>query len=258
MTEVRRLYVLLCGYEILEKSISTSDRGGRFVLSEPVSAYLLDTRSGWVLVDAGLNSELVHDPALRERFYTGRGWRPPVILPEHELMAQLDQIGVRPAQIDRVVLTHMHMDHAGNLKHFRHARVFVQRAEHAYAFSPDHAPAWFEHDYDLPGLRWELVDGDWELMPGVRGLLTRGHTPGHQSLVVELPRSGPLVITGDVGDLEENFHHEVLPGERVDDDAARASIRRLNQIAAERGARLLIGHDPQLVQQLRLAPEYYD
>jgi N-acyl homoserine lactone hydrolase len=96
MTEVLRLYVLLCGYELLEKTISTKGRGSRFVLAEPISAYLLQTTSGYVLIDAGANSELVNDPKLRQIYYTGRGWNPPVILPQHELSYQLDAIGVAP------------------------------------------------------------------------------------------------------------------------------------------------------------------
>ncbi|KYF70252.1 MBL fold metallo-hydrolase [Sorangium cellulosum] len=256
-TEVSRLHVLLCGFEILEKTVSTRDRGGRFILAEPVSAYLLETARGHVLVDAGLNSALVHDPALREEHYTKRGIRPPVILPEHELAHQLAQIGVRPEDVSHVILTHMHLDHAGNLGMFRHARISVQRAEHAYAFSPDHGPAWFERDYDLPDLRWDLVEGDWEAMPGLEVVLTRGHTPGHQSVVVALEETGSVVLVGDAGDLAENFTDEVLPGESVDDEAALASIRRLKQIARERDAELLLGHDPQLIQKVRLAPESY-
>ncbi|WP_437736327.1 N-acyl homoserine lactonase family protein [Sorangium sp. So ce1335] len=256
-TEALRLHVLLCGFEILEKTVSTRDRGGRFILAEPVSAYLIETARGYVLVDTGLNSALVHDPALREEHYTKQGIRPPVILPEHELAHQLAQIGVRPQDVRHVILTHMHLDHAGNLAMFQDARVSVQRAEHAHAFSPDHGPAWFERDYDLPGLRWDLVDGDWEALPGVEVVLTRGHTPGHQSVVVTLKETGSVVIVGDAGDLVENFADEVLPGESVDDEAALASIRRLKRIARERGARLLLGHDPQLIQQVRLSPASY-
>ncbi|WP_437319597.1 N-acyl homoserine lactonase family protein [Sorangium sp. So ce385] len=256
-TEVVRLYVLLCGYEILEKTVSTRDRGGRFILAEPVSAYLLETARGLVLVDTGLNSVLVHDPALREEHYTKQGIRPPVILPEHELACQLDRIGVRPADVGHVILTHMHLDHAGNLGMFQGARISVQRREHAHAFGPDHGPAWFERDYDLPGLRWDLVEGDWEAMPGVEVVSTRGHTPGHQSVVVELRDTGTVVLVGDAGDLAENFTEEILPGESVDDEAALASIRRLKQLARERRGALLLGHDPALVQALRLAPACY-
>lgn len=257
MSDLLRLYLLLCGFEILEKSASTRDRDERIVLAVPVSAYLLETRQGWVLVDCGLNSALINDPALREQYYTGRGWRPPLVLPQHELQVQLDAIGVRPEQVNTVVLTHMHMDHTGNLKLFPNARVVAQRAEHSYAFAPDHDPAWFDCDYQLPGLRWQLLDGDAEVMPGLRCLSTPGHTPGHQSLLLELPRSGPVILVGDVGDLQENFDDEIL-GESMDDAAALASIRRLKRLAQEHSAQLFLTHDPDFVRRARLAPNCYD
>jgi N-acyl homoserine lactone hydrolase len=251
---VNRLAVLLCGYEILRKSDSTRGRGGRLVFASPITAYLLDTAAGLALVDAGVNAEVIRDPGLREEYYGRHGYMPPVVHPEHELLAQLTQLGVAPRDVGLVLLTHMHMDHTGNLKHFRHATVAVQRREHAHAFGPHHSPAWFPIDYDL-GLRWDLRDGDWEPLPGVRALATYGHTPGHQSFLVELP-SGPTLIVGDVGDLAENFADEVLPGEASDDGEALASIRRVKRVAAERGARLLIGHDPAVIHAAPLAPEW--
>ena len=62
VTSIRRLYVLLCGYEVIPKTISTRDIGGRFILSEPICAYLLDTETGWVLLDAGVNPDNIRDP----------------------------------------------------------------------------------------------------------------------------------------------------------------------------------------------------
>ena len=82
-TEVRGLSILLCGYEILKKSVSTRGRGERFVLASPICCYLLETTRGLVLIDTGVNSEIVHDQALRAEYYTSRGWIPPVVNPDH-------------------------------------------------------------------------------------------------------------------------------------------------------------------------------
>ena len=95
-------------------------------------------------------------------------------------------------------------------------------------------------------------------MPGLEGLLTAGHTPGHQSFAVELPHGGSKILTCDAGDLWENFAEEISPGETAAPDEALPSIRRLKRIAAERRAELILLHDPNLVQTLRLAPEFYD
>jgi N-acyl homoserine lactone hydrolase len=95
-------------------------------------------------------------------------------------------------------------------------------------------------------------------MPGLRVIATPGHSPGHQSLVIELPNSGPCVLAADVGDLMVNFTDEILPGGMTNQAEALASIRRINGIVADRQAKLFLTHDPELVQQIKLAPDYYD
>lgn len=254
---VQRLYVLLCGFEIIPKTVSTRGRGARFVMSEPISAYLIETNEGLILFDTGINTDNIWDKDKAEAYFTNKGWNPPpVVFPEHDLLKQLADIGVGPADVSKVVLSHMHADHTGNLKHFTHVPVVVQRAEYDHAFASPAPNAFFPTDYDMPGIEWRIVDGDWSATRGLTFVATRGHTPGHQSAVLDLPRTGRVVLTADAGDLQENFDEEVLPGESIDDPAALASIRKLKALAA--GGQLFLGHDPQFVQRLRLAPDYYD
>lgn len=257
MTSVRRLFVLLCGYEVVPKTMSTRGRGEDFVYAAPVCTYLMDTDRGWILFDTGINSDNLRDPGRVFDRFTRHGWlAAPIVLPQHELLAQLGRVGLRPSDISQVVLSHTHCDHTGNMKHFRHAPVWIQRMEHDYAFGPHDNYAVFNDDFDFPDIDWRIVDGDWDLMPGIRGLLTRGHMPGHQSLVVDLP-GGTKVLTADAGDLVENFVDEILPGESCDDIAALASIRRLKAIAAKTGGEMILLHDPVEVQRIRLAPDFY-
>ena len=256
-SSIRRLFVLLCGFEILPKTISTRGRGGRFILSEPVCTYLLDTHSGWVLLDAGLNPANGRDPArIHEKF--GRlGMTPPVIRDHHLLEHQFAELGVRYSDVGHVILSHLHYDHCGCLKYFPHARISVQRREYEHAFAANPGIAYFRDEYDDPRLKWDLHDGDWEAQPGLRLIDTRGHTQGHQSAVVELPTSGTFTLPFDAGDLQENFDEEILPGETCDDDAALRAIRRLKAIEAETHATRLLFHDPQAIQTMRLSPDCY-
>jgi N-acyl homoserine lactone hydrolase len=257
VTFVRRLFVLLCGFEILPKSISTRNRGRRFILSEPVCAYLLDTKTGWVLLDAGLNPANAHDPArMQERFWC-RGMTAPVIRDIHSLDTQLADLGVRIADIGHVILSHLHYDHCGYLRHFPHARISIQRREHAHAFGAKAGMAYFRDEYDDPHLQWDLRDGDWEAMPGLRLLDTRGHTQGHQSALVELPESGTLILPFDAADLQENLDDEILPGECCDDSAALTAILRLKTIKENCNGTLLLFHDPVAIQSMKLAPHSY-
>ena len=107
----------------------------------------------------------------------------------------------------------------------------------------------FRIDYDDPRIEWELADGDIELAPGVDAVLTAGHTPGHQSFVVELDASvggGGFVFAFDAADLTENIEYELAVGGFINCDASDTiePIRRLKAIARERNLRLVPGHDP--------------
>ncbi|CAF0789129.1 unnamed protein product [Rotaria sp. Silwood1] len=261
-TSVRRLYVLLCGFEILPKTVSTRNLGAHIIMSEPISAYLLDTTEGWILVDSGIDETRIDDPVLAKKYFVDRGWtRPPVVLPIHRLKYQLSLIGVEPEMINYVILTHTHADHTGNLKYFPNAKIYIQRQEYEYAFQSSEklSGAWFRDDYDnRPATDWLLIDGDTNIVPGLDLISTRGHTPGHQSVRVLLPSGRSIIMTGDAGDLLENYENEILPGESVDDTAALKSIRRLNQLASLPNTCLFLCHDPILIQTLKLLPDYYD
>jgi N-acyl homoserine lactone hydrolase len=256
-TSIRRLFVLLCGFEILPKTISTRGRGGRFILSEPVCVYLLDTVSGWVLLDAGMNPDNGRDRARMQEKFWRLGMTAPVIRDGHLLERQFAELGVGFGDVRHVILSHLHYDHCGCLRQFSHARISVQRREYEHAFGADIGMAYFRDEYDDPRLQWDLREGDWVAQPGLRLIDTRGHTQGHQSAIVELPESGTVVLPFDAGDLQENFDEEILPGECCDDAAALAAIRRLKSLESEHRATRLLFHDPVAIQQMRLAPQCY-
>jgi len=257
-TVVRKLYVLLCGYEILPRRVCIRGGGDRFVMSVPISAYLLETHQGLVLFDTGVNTEVLRDPALRYQHFTVHGWEAPVVWPQHELLVQLREIGVAPHDVRNVVLSHAHLDHTGNLKHFRNAKVWVQQSEYEFAFTDPAPPGVVRSDFDFPDLDWSLVDGDHEIMPGITILSTAGHTPGHQSALISLPHTGRALLVGDVGDWMLNFDQEVLPGEASDDAAALESLRKINRIRRDDNAQMFVCHDPELIQKQKLAPDFYD
>ena len=131
-TVVRRLFILLCGFEILPKTVSTRGLGGRFILSEPVCAYLLDTENGWVLLDAGLNPANGRDPVRIEQKFRSQGFTPPVIRDGHLLEKQFADIGVTFTDVRHVILSHLHYDHCGISRAFR-ARAHFDSAPGARA-----------------------------------------------------------------------------------------------------------------------------
>jgi N-acyl homoserine lactone hydrolase len=252
----RRLYPLFCGYELIDVSVSLRGQMGT-TIAAPVGCFLVETDSGYVLIDSGSNEELIWDPLLCTRYYARSC--PPVVRPGDTLLERLASVKVDRSQISHVIVSHLHGDHGGGIRHFPQAKIVIQRPEYNWAMSlSDPASGYFRCDWDLPTTRWQIVEGDVEVAPGVTALAAYGHTPGHQAALVELERTGAVLIPGDAGDMVRNFTEEIGPGGATDIDAAMAAIRRLNAVRAERHALLYPGHDLAAWQSLRQAPDFYD
>ena len=254
----RRLYPLFCGYEVGDISISLRGHSGT-TTSMPIGSFLVETDAGYVLFDTGANEAIIWDPLLCPRYYPHA--RQPVVRPGDTLLERLASVNVSPSQVTHVIISHLHADHGGGIRHFPHARIVVQRAEYDHGMRVDeHDPAsgYFRSDWDLPTTRWAIVDGDVEVAPGVVALAAYGHTPGHQAALVELERTGAVLLPGDAGDLVRNFTEEIGPGGATDLEAAMATIRRLNAVRVERQALLFPGHDLSAWQRFRQAPDSYD
>jgi len=92
------------------------------------------------------------------------------------------------------------------------------------------------------------MDGEAEIAPGITTVMTPGHTPGHQSFIIDLPDGSGYAFACDAADLTENIEREIAPGGFVhcEADVPLASLLRLKKIAAERGYPVIPGHDPVL------------
>ncbi|WP_395693473.1 N-acyl homoserine lactonase family protein [Nocardioides sp.] len=247
---VNRIVLLTLGWEDLPKSYSVFGADPRERLREPTPGILLETDAGWILLDTGFNTALVRDPYLRERFYPDADYLPVVAEEGEPLVEALQGAGLAVPDITAIALSHLHSDHAGGLKLFgADVPVHIQRKELDFGLNDPRAEAdgVFRVDFDDPRIDWVLIDGDAEIAPGVRAVATPGHTPGHQSFVVDLAGGqGGYVFAFDAADLTENIDHERPIGSFIDvtADETVAPIRRLKQIAQETGYRLVPGHDP--------------
>lgn len=250
---VRRIVLMTLGWEDLPKSVSVEGAPAAERLREPVPAVLLECDGGWLLLDTGFNTALIRDLALRRRFHGDPAFTPVLPGPGEPLEEALARAGIELSAIHAVAVSHLHNDHAGGLKHFAgRVPVHAQRAELEYGLSGSAEPEAndiFRIDFDDPRIDWRLAEGDAEIAPGVTAVLTAGHTPGHQSFVVSLDSSaggGGFVFAFDAADLSENIEREVSVGSRIGASAEHCAeqIRKLKRIAAERGYRLVPGHDP--------------
>jgi N-acyl homoserine lactone hydrolase len=219
----------------------------------PVPGYLIQTDDGTnILVDTGFPRNLEG---------LGEGARDRWDVAESDyVVEQLARLGLRPRDIRYVVSTHLDIDHAGGHDDFPDAEHVIQRAhyeagKHGLERLQVLRPRW-----DHPSLRYRLVDGDTELVPGVELIETSGHVPGHQAVLVRLPETGPVLLAIDAIPRAAQLDPDTRPIGPYDADAAgvRASTRKLVDLARREGVTLIVhGHDPDQWRTLRKSPEYY-
>jgi N-acyl homoserine lactone hydrolase len=193
----------------------------------PVYAFLVRHPDGHVLVDTGVSDH----PAI-ERVYR------PERRPLADTLAALD---LRPADVVAVINTHLHFDHAGENRLFPETPIFVQAPEYEAARGPRYT---VPDAVDFPGARFELVNGEAEVLPGITLVPTPGHTPGHQSVLIE-SEEGRVLIAGQAAYSAAEFARAQCPNERDlagqwDEEQYRASLRRLWELGAHR---VYVSHD---------------
>ena len=189
---VREIVLLTLGWEHLPKSVSVEGAPADEPMVCPVPGILLLCDGGWLLLDTGFNTALIRDAALRRRFYGDPTYSVVLPGPGEPLEEALAFAGIMISDVTAVGLSHLHVDHVGGLKHFTGVPVHCQRRELEYGLSGHPEPernAIYRIDFDDPRHDWRLADGDVEIAPGVTAISTPGHTPGHQSFVVDLDES---------------------------------------------------------------------
>lgn len=257
----RRLYAFRYGWEPIPESVSLAGGSDDEFLLEPVTGAAVVYDDGWVLLDTGFNVETVRDRDRRNAHYTTPSYTA-VIGPGDPLLRQVEAAGLAWADLALVGISHLHCDHSGGLRHVVDGPpIAIQAAEHAFAMeSAGLEHAYFRSDYELPGLRWRLLDGDAELAPGLRALDTAGHTPGHQSFAVDLAAEGTVVLACDAADLAENVRHVIPCGTTTSPglaEAAARAIARLHALDRRDGTQVWPGHDPVFWATRRQPPAAY-
>ncbi|MHB1126524.1 MAG: N-acyl homoserine lactonase family protein [Bacillota bacterium] len=257
-TVVKRLYVINGGMLQTDQSrVAMETKITERWLTAPVPMYLIETENGVILFDAGCDPRAIQDPqsvwgSLANIFV-------PKLTEEDHPVRRLAEIGVSPQDVTHVVLSHLHFDHAGGVRFFPEAQVYVQKSEYRYAYYPDrYSGGYFRTDFDYPELKWKLIEGDKVLMPGVTMLLTNGHTPGHMSLVVDLPSGQTVILAADAIYMQENMDRELVSPGAWNPSLSYLSIRKLKVVAEREGGLLLPNHDLKVWETLVKAPKYYE
>jgi glyoxylase-like metal-dependent hydrolase (beta-lactamase superfamily II) len=247
---IERLYVLDCGVNVGKDQSRWSpgvNEGKPIEFAD--NCYLIRHAKGLLLWDTGIPDAVAAMPdglVVANGAITQRRAK--------TLSAQLAEIGVKPTDIAYVAVSHTHGDHVGNIGLFPSSTVLIQGAEYEWAMGQPSKPAFTTTQKidKLSGDRDVFGDGTVVI------LSTPGHTPGHQSLLVRLPKTGAIVLSGDAVHFRDNWDHRRVPSMNTNRDQSIASMQRIGTILESDKAQLWINHDKPQSAQMRYAPASYE
>jgi glyoxylase-like metal-dependent hydrolase (beta-lactamase superfamily II) len=255
---VERMYVINCG-ENHAKDLSPwttpADSGKPNVFSN--NCYLLKHTTGWMLWDSG-NADLI--AALPNGLANPRGTL--IAYMKKPLVESLKEIGVAPADIGRFAMSHSHGDHSGNANLFAASTIYMQSAEYDAVFGPEpqkynFIAANFEK---LRGAKIVKLNGDYDVFGDGSVIIkaTPGHTPGHQSLFVRLPKTGPVLLSGDFVHLRANWEAKRVPSINYNAEQSMRSMNEMDAFMKATGAKLWINHDLEQSATIPKSPAFVE
>ena len=246
-----KLYAMTCGWISGDLGIFLDGEKGQVKI--PVPSYLIEHSKGRVLFDTGMH------PAIQKDLRSRVGKRADVFTvefrPGEEIKGRLASLGIDPSSIKFIINSHLHWDHTGGNELIPNATVVIQKREWEAGKVPEliEANSFDPKDYDL-GHRLLQVDGEHDLFGDgtVVAIPSYGHTPGHQSLKVQLA-SGPIVLTADACYMRKTLEDLHLPQILHNAEQMRASLMTFRKLQAA-GARIFYGHDPVFWREVPQAP----
>jgi N-acyl homoserine lactone hydrolase len=252
-----RLYAIDCGRIEVKDMGMFSDTGeydgkpGSMV--DP--CFLIRHPKGTLLWDAGLGDQIAEN---RDGVDVGGGIR---FFVGESLQEQLKIVGLTANDVSYVAFSHFHLDHTGNANKFLNSIWIINKMELAAALStsppfgvdPARVSAYAK-------VKTRIIDGDYDVFGdgSVKILKAPGHTPGHQVLAIKLERSGTVILAGDLYHTRDNRNLRRVPTVNVERAETLASMDRIERIAANTHARLIVQHDPADFRSLPKFPAYLD
>jgi glyoxylase-like metal-dependent hydrolase (beta-lactamase superfamily II) len=249
-----KLYVFDCGLLSLDSveifNLAEDDTHVRELF---VPCYLIEHDEGRMLWDGGL--PLTYAEAEGPTAIDGGS-----VSYDRSVVEQLADMGIAPGDIDVVAYSHLHWDHAGTANTFIESEILMQKAEWEAAMGVGGEFVDTSLFDKLVDASVTFVEGDHDVFGdgSVRMIFTPGHTPGHQTLLISLQNTGPLMLSGDLYHFRANRRLRRPPNFNVDGAQTLESMDRLEEVLEETGATLWIEHDKALADTLRKAPAFYD
>jgi len=247
-----KLYTLDCGgFEMKNAGMFSPNHefdGKPAKLSNP--CFLIRHPGGDLMWDAGIPPAMASAPGVDLLIKTFR----PKTIPQ-----QLTELSLTPADIELFALSHSHYDHVGEANLFAGSTWLVDSAEREWMFRPDARKAQAFATYkDLEAAKTQLLDTGTPFDVFGDGTVVmypaHGHTPGHRVLMVKLPKSGPILIAGDMWHLAEAQTLRTIPGGNTDKAETLRSMDKVEALQKETGAKLIRQHVPVDVDTLPKFP----
>ena len=213
------------------------------------SCYLIRHGDAYLLWDTGLSRTALNKPLTKEADSESL---------TTTVIDQLASIGVKPAQISMIGISHYHFDHIGQAADFPQAKLLIGQGDFDVLGRPGHEARakqlspWLHKDAKV-----EKITGDYDVFGdgSVVMLDLPGHTPGHHGLLVQLPKRGAVLLSGDVAHLRENLESAGVPSFNSDRAQSLASMDRFNKLARNLNATVIIQHEEKDLVKLPVFPE---
>ncbi|EPJ46127.1 MAG: hypothetical protein OFPI_35130 [Osedax symbiont Rs2] len=252
-----KLYVLDCG-AVQARDLSVFnpkiDKGVQMDMAVP--CYVVKhPNKGTLVWDAGLSDAMASEKNGVE-FYEGAF----NLSVNKTMLSQLQEIGIEPEKVSYFAPSHLHVDHSGNANYFADSTLLIQQAEYQVAFSADAANYGFDiTNYSaLKDAKRIDLQGDHDVFGDGSAVIlsTPGHSPGHQSLYLKLPETGPVILSGDLYHFEKNRQDYGIPVWN-DKKSTINSFAKIDNILDKPSAKLWIQHDPEEAKSMRMSPAFY-
>jgi N-acyl homoserine lactone hydrolase len=265
-----KLYAFSSGALTIGKGVLQNGAPMTPEIKIPVGFFVVAHPKGNVLFDTGNNDKIITDPS-----YWGAAFQAlkPVNTPDVAIDTQLQKIGLNPDDIKFVVVSHLHLDHGGNVAKFPNSTVVVQKSEIRNAFWPEpgtggpymigdvmplRAP-----NNDMPNaVKMLQLEGDMDLFGDGTVVVKRwvAHTPGSQMMTVRLKNKGLTILTGDNVYFRENVDKNMPPSVALaySPPGILSAYEWIRREVATNGAEYFTAHDPDAFKEMKKAPEFYD
>jgi N-acyl homoserine lactone hydrolase len=249
-----RLYTVNCGHlEFKDLSFFSDtgeyDGGKSGVIAVP--CFVIRHPKGILVWDTGLSP---HFP----KGVNAAGVSGGIDVPVEKYLAQ---IGLEPADVNYLAFSHLHSDHTGNANLFKSATWIMNKTELAWALAGGSgSPVDVSTFSEYKTAKTHTIDGDYDVFGDgtVRILKTPGHTPGHQVLVLKLQKAGTVILAGDLYHFRADRASRLIPLFNTDRADTLASFDRVERIAHNTHARVVIEHDPEDFKAMPKFPAYLD